>query len=139
MQQPEMPPLDKRHRGEESSGGKASTRVAASQADKPKRFTTAYFFWLNGGGRAAIMEEHPGLKVRPTEEGGPTIGSIAGAKWKEMAAEEKSPWEAKAKADKERYEAEMKAYKSLQDTATADAAEEAETSQPAPVEPEIVD
>ena len=77
--------------------------------------------------------------MRPTEEGGPTIGSIAGAKWKEMAAEEKSPWEAKAKADKERYEAEMKAYKSLQDTAAADAAEEAETSQPAPVEPEIVD
>ncbi|EOD34283.1 hypothetical protein EMIHUDRAFT_59608, partial [Emiliania huxleyi CCMP1516] len=79
---------------------------------KPKRGLSSFMLWQNAN-RAAIKEEHPDAKM--TE-----IGSIAGAKWREMDAKAKAPWDAKAKADKARYQAEVEAYEASQRASAAD-------------------
>ncbi|XP_025107401.1 high mobility group protein B2-like [Pomacea canaliculata] len=85
-------------------GAAGSPRKKAKDANKPKRSTSAYFFYL-----AHCREQ--------ASKAGRSISKIAeftkecSAKWREMPASQKKQFEDSAAKDKERYDKEMAMYK----------------------------
>ncbi|KAK3102545.1 hypothetical protein FSP39_012087 [Pinctada imbricata] len=84
--------------------GATGTKRKVKDPNKPKRSTSAYFFFL-----AKCRED--------AKKEGRSISRIAeftkevSAKWGKMSDDQKSPFNKQAQADKERYEAEMAIYK----------------------------
>jgi len=82
----------------------ASPRKKVKDANKPKRSTSAYFYYL-----AHCREQ--------ANKAGRSISKIAeftkecSAKWREMNSDQKKPFDAKASVDKSRYDKEMALYK----------------------------
>lgn len=76
----------------------------AKDPNKPKRSTSAYFYFLGKMREDAKSSGKPITKIAEfTKE--------CSAKWAKMTEKDKEPFSKKAAADKKRYDAEMAAYK----------------------------
>merc|ERR1719326_2640205 len=90
----------------ETSGPATKKGKKEKDPNKPKRATTAYFYFL-GDARAEIVRvDLKGDKSKVAE-----VTKIAGAKWKALDAKSKEKYEQLAAKDKERYAKEMEEYK----------------------------
>ncbi|CAG5118595.1 unnamed protein product, partial [Candidula unifasciata] len=80
------------------------TKKKVKDLNKPKRSTSAYFYFLAQCRKEATKAGKPPTKIAEfTKE--------ASEKWRGLTADKKKPFEAAAAEDKKRYEVEMAAYK----------------------------
>lgn len=73
-------------------------------ANAPKRAMSAYFLWLNGGGRKNIVKQHPSWGIGE-------IGKFAGQQWGGMSDSQKAKFQKQATKDKAKYQKVLAKYK----------------------------
>jgi hypothetical protein len=78
------------------------SKRAKKDPNAPKRFLTAYFYYLQSI-RSELKREFPEAKV--TE-----IARIGGERWRSLSESEKAPFLRMSEKDKQRYEREMSNY-----------------------------
>ncbi|XP_076468813.1 high mobility group protein B3-like isoform X2 [Babylonia areolata] len=76
----------------------------AKDVNKPKRATSAYFYYL---AHCREMANKAGKNISKIAE----FTKECSAKWREMTDKDKKPFDEQAAKDKERYDAEMTAYR----------------------------